>query len=140
MQVTLATLLADAVKRMPAGFLQAGGGQEVPSDEFLQWIADFPAQTVLLAMGVLWSSAVDAALRRGDEGGAMDAPLGSLRQVLGLLADQVLRRLDPRLRKKYEQLITELVYNRDVTQELKDAGVSTADSFQWLCVAPSPTL
>ena len=70
----------------------------------------------------------------------MDAPLGSLRQVLGLLADQVLRRLDPRLRKKYEQLITELVYNRDVTQELKDAGVSTADSFQWLCVAPSPTL
>lgn len=132
MQVTLATLLADAVKRMPAGFLQVGGSAEVPSDQFLQWIADFPAQTVLLAMGVLWSSAVDAALRREGQGDAMDAPLGSLRQVLGLLADQVLRRLDRRLRKKYEQLITELVYNRDVTQELKDAGVSTADSFQWL--------
>ena len=35
-------------------------------------------------------------------------------------------------RKKFEQLITELVHQHDVTRELIDGGVSDVNDFQWL--------
>ena len=133
MQTTLASLLSASVQRLPTGLFSVGGKGEL-GDDFLAWVAEYPAQTVLLAMGVLWGRAIDAVLRSGDGSDALEGPLASVRDVLNLLATQVLQRLEKQLRKKYEQLITELVYNRDVTRELKDSKVSTADSFQWLYV------
>jgi len=157
MQATLAALLAEAVGLLPPSFLmsahasfdtthqpdaKAGKAGAGLGPKFLSWVTQFPAQTVLLAMGVMWSAAVDAVLQDGEAaapsaGGdsaptGLEAPFQSLRAVLNLLADEVLRPLQPQLRKKYEQLITELVYNRDVTRELADSQVSTPDSFQWL--------
>ncbi|CAN0540765.1 unnamed protein product, partial [Ectocarpus sp. 12 AP-2014] len=48
------------------------------------------------------------------------------------MSESVLGESPPALRKKYEQLITELVRQRDATRRLKDVGTATTESFEWL--------
>ena len=44
----------------------------------------------------------------------------------------VLTDLTPEIRKKYEQLITDLVHQRVVTTQLVNEKVSSRDQFPWL--------
>ena len=49
------------------------------------------------------------------------------------MAETVLKELPPDSRKKFEQLITELVHQRDVVRNLIKDGVSSQKDFRWLC-------
>lgn len=48
-----------------------------------------------------------------------------------MLADKVLSDLPSETRKKYEQLITDLVHQKEVTSDLIAKGVTNRDQFEW---------
>lgn len=52
--------------------------------------------------------------------------------LLGSLASEVLKNLPPQMRKKYEQLITDFVHQRDVTRLLQRQGITSTKEFGWL--------
>lgn len=81
----------------------------------------FPAQIVALAAQVSWSSSVLTALKAAQAGtpGGLQACLEGLASRLLAMSESVLGESPPALRKKYEQLITELVRQRDATRRLK---------------------
>ncbi|OQR92538.1 dynein heavy chain [Achlya hypogyna] len=116
MRATLAGLLEDA--------LALGTG------DYLSWVAAFPAQVVLLATQVNWTEQIEAVLRsrRNDLTAVVEAVEG----LLQLLSERVLSDLPQDVRKKYEQLITELVHQRDVTRRLHKSQLTGADDFRWL--------
>ncbi|ETO35335.1 dynein heavy chain, partial [Reticulomyxa filosa] len=137
MRLTLASLLEEAL------FTHASP-QQVKS--YFEWIAKYPAQVVLLATQVRWSERVESVLQskskssdKNEENEEKDSNVNMCKlleeivSTLGLLANCVLQgTLESKMRKLYEQLITELVYQRDVTRTLiKDHVCSTSD-FQWL--------
>ena len=62
----------------------------------------------------------------------MITPL-QVEETLTILADSVLQDQLPVKRKKMEQLITELVHQRDVTRELIANKINSNKSFDWLC-------
>lgn len=47
----------------------------------------------------------------------------NINQTLEMLAERVLHDLEPQIRKKYEQLITDLVHQGEVTRSLITSGV-----------------
>ncbi len=53
-------------------------------------------------------------------------------ETLRVLANSVAQSLSPERRSKYEQLITELVHQRDVTRQLQTTGTASASDFEWL--------
>lgn len=81
----------------------------------------FPAQIVALAAQVSWSGSVLTALKASQAGtaGGLTACLEGLAWRLLAMSESVLGESPPALRKKYEQLITELVRQRDATRRLK---------------------
>ena len=56
-----------------------------------------------------------------------------LEQNLAILADRILMpQLEAERRSKYEQLVTELVHERDVTRSLVAHKAHSADDYEWL--------
>ena len=109
MHVSLATL-AKAVLGIVTG------GSDFSGASFLEWSHQFPAQIVLLATSVSWSDSVEKALPSS----GLDQSLDRIQNILQMLADEVLRDdLDSSRRKTYEQLITELVHQRDSSRRLR---------------------
>ncbi|CAM9966826.1 unnamed protein product, partial [Sphacelaria rigidula] len=101
---------------------------------FVALCNEFPAQIVALAAQVSWSSSTLMALKTGGAaaGGGLQACLDGLAWRLLAMSESVLGESPPALRKKYEQLITELVRQRDATRRLQDADGATPESFEWL--------
>jgi dynein heavy chain 1 len=56
----------------------------------------------------------------------------NIKVTLEMLAERVLHDLPGEIRKKYEQLITDLVHQREVTRQLINANVSNVSEFTWL--------
>jgi MoxR-like ATPase len=137
MQFTLATLLAESVSL--AGATQAPASTDQCDQEesrvaqFFQRIDRFPAQIALLSVQVLWSERVEAGLGKGI---AAEASLNLLLQdvmwSLQILADRVLLPLPGDTRKKYEQLITEFVRQRDTIRHLVQDNIQSPADFAWL--------
>ncbi|CAM9242548.1 unnamed protein product, partial [Chrysoparadoxa australica] len=124
MHRTLATLLMQATEE----------SKGLEGDAFVKWVGRFPAQIVALAVQVSWSAAVDAALKSvNDNPRHTTWPPQVLLGQLELMAESVLLDVPPQLRKKYEQLVTEMVHKRDVTRSLLEHGNAGVDSFKWLC-------
>jgi dynein heavy chain 1, cytosolic len=123
MQLTLATLLEQAVNE-----------DKSTSDKqvFVEWANKFPAQVMILATQINWSMGVDAALNADDSTSALNEKVASLEWKLSVMAETVLEELPPDSRKKYEQMITELVHQRDVIRDLIKSGVSSPTDFKWL--------
>lgn len=92
-----------------------------PSQTFVGLCNQFPAQIVALAAQVSWSGSVLTALKAAQAGtsGGLQACLEGLAWRLLAMSESVLGESPPALRKKYEQLITELVRQRDATRRLK---------------------
>lgn len=130
MKFTLATLLEQAVKEDTYSAQETTGSDS--GESFVNWATKFPAQVMILATQVNWSMGVDQALESKDSSSALNTMLLSLEWKLKVMATTVLQELPPDSRKKFEQLITELVRQRDVVRSLIDAGVSDAFDFQWL--------
>ena len=106
----------------------------------VSWTEKYPAQIVILSMLVQWSMSIDSALAIDLNGETKSNPIDELKSVLSTLesklsvmAETVLKRdVVPNMRKKYEQVITELVHQRDVTRTLIENGVSNKMDFSWL--------
>ena len=126
MKLSLAELLGEAVLAFDALM----DGSAIDASSFNDYVATFPAQIVVLATQVVWTTSVDTALASGGE------RLQSLHEVmvklLGLLASTVLGNLDLLMRKKCEHLITEFVHQRDIIAKLISAKASTATHHLWL--------
>ena len=82
---------------------------------------------------VHWSMGIDTALRvDGSSQEELNQVLRSIECKLEIMAETVLLDLPSESRKKFEQLITELVHQRDVTRSMIDGGVSDVNDFRWL--------
>jgi dynein heavy chain 1 len=131
MQNTLAKLLLDAVQQDSSSAL--GSGNDEDRHHFIEWAKQFPAQVMILATLINWSMSVDAALsEEGSSKSSLAKVLSTVEGKLEVMAQTVLLDLPSEARKKFEQLITELVHQRDVTQSLLDESVSSSSDFKWL--------
>jgi dynein heavy chain 1 len=130
MKTTLALLLEDAVNE--DSFSADTQLDDSSKEKFVEWTTKFPAQVMILAAQINWSMGVDSALAQDESA----KPLGEVLQVtkwkLEVMANTVLLELPPDSRKKFEQLITELVRQRDIVRSLIDENVSSATDFRWL--------
>ena len=136
MQATLAILLADATSQGSAMRASTAVWSESQREsEFFSWIDRYPAQIALLAVQVMWSERVESILSLGEAAEAptlMDEFCAHIQWCLQILADIVLRPLASDARKKYEQLITEFVRQRDVIRSLRHDRISSEKDFTWL--------
>jgi len=107
-------------------------------EAYFQWVESYPAQVALLATQVRWSELVEdrlTALQNNpteESHQAMADLLEEIRGTLTILSERVLFDLKPALRKLLEQLITELVYQRDTTRMLISKKICTPTDFAWL--------
>ncbi|XP_011404630.2 PREDICTED: cytoplasmic dynein 1 heavy chain 1-like [Amphimedon queenslandica] len=126
MRLTLATLLAKAVEDIS----QFSGGEMRVSD-YIEWVDKYQAQLIVLAAQINWSSNVEDALVNGG-GDGLVAVLKIVEDTLTVLADSVLQEQPPVRRKKLENLITELVHQRDTTRLLVKREIKSSKAFDWL--------
>jgi dynein heavy chain 1 len=129
MKTTLALLLQKAVAE------DAFAGSDFTDEkaaEFVDWASKFPAQVMILAAQINWSSSVDKALDTQSASEDLTKVLKVLVWKLEVMANTVLLELPPDSRKKFEQLITELVRQRDVVRSLVKEKVSSSNDFRWL--------
>ena len=129
MKNTLALLLEQAVSEDASSGLSPG---EDGKKEFVEWAMKFPAQVMILATQINWSMGVDKALHQDDSSTGLKDKLAGLEWKLEVMAETVLLELPPESRKKFEQMITELVHQRDVVRDLIDQEVSSPTDFRWL--------
>lgn len=128
MKSTLAYLLEQAVTEdNSSGNKDAG---EQGEEAFVTWATKFPAQVMILGAQVNWSHSVDKALNEDPK--TLSAVLETIKWKLEVMAQTVLRELPSDSRKKFEQLITELVRQRDVVRNLVDDSVTSPTDFRWL--------
>jgi dynein heavy chain 1 len=129
MHSTLALLLEDAVSEDASS--KDAMSTEEGKKAFVDWATKFPAQVMILATLINWSMGVDQALQADDSASGLQAVIDGLEAKLEIMAKTVLLDLPSESRKKFEQLITELVHQRDATRGLLDAGVADPDDFRW---------
>ena len=132
MQLSLATKLEKAV-------LEIGAMDYINQvDTFIKWIERYPAQITVLSSQVLWSASIECALtgvktlQSLPDNFTLDKEEGIINNMLSALSDQVLKDITVDMRKKLEQLITELVHQRDVVRLLSAKRVENANAFDWL--------
>jgi dynein heavy chain 1 len=130
MQDTVATLLEEAVKE--DSFTDSMERNEANKERFIEWTTKFPAQVMILAAQINWSMGVDHALVDSDSSKSLGSFLKALEWKLEVMATTILKDLPPDSRKKFEQLITELVRQRDVVRQLIHLNVSDPQDFRWL--------
>lgn len=119
---TVASLLKDAVSAFPKD-----------NAEFLDWISKFPAQVVILSSQTSWTQKIEDALSVSAKSGEkISDALQVLEGQLKALSTNVLQDLPSELRKKSEQLLTEMVHQRDVTRLIVSNDVNSKTDFKWL--------
>ncbi|XP_077296363.1 dynein heavy chain, cytoplasmic isoform X2 [Arctopsyche grandis] len=135
MRVTLASRLKEAVSDVK----QFRDGALDPA-AFMAWCDKYQAQIVVLAVQIMWSEEVEAALQSVSSSTepkagvkALQPALKQVEATLNVLADSVLQEQPPLRRRKLEHLINEFVHKRTVTRRLISAEVSGPRSFEWLC-------
>jgi dynein heavy chain 1, cytosolic len=130
MQETLAILLEQAVESN--SFSVGMDFDDTSKTKFVEWTTKFPAQVMILAAQISWSMGVDKALGDVDSTKSLKSFLFILEWKLEVMATTILKDLPAESRKKFEQLITELVRQRDVVRHLIDSKVSDPSDFRWL--------
>lgn len=126
MKLTLAELLAEAVEQ----FEPIYNASEIDQTAFNDFLANYPAQIVVLASQAVWTGAVQTSLENG--GTSLQSLYDAQVRVLELLAATVLGDLDTINRKKCEHMITEFVHQRDVIAKLIQLNASTPTHYMWL--------
>ncbi|OKL56213.1 Dynein heavy chain, cytoplasmic [Talaromyces atroroseus] len=126
MKLTLAELLAEAVEQFETIY----DTNEVDQTAFNDYLANYPAQIVVLASQVVWTNAVHKSLENG--GGNLSTLFDAEVRILELLAATVLGELDGITRKKCEHMITEFVHQRDVIAKLMKFNATTPTHYLWL--------
>lgn len=129
MKSTLAILLEQAVSE--DNFTADSSLDDTTKTRFVEWATKFPAQVMILAAQVNWSMGVDKGLGEADSKSSLKKVLSVLEWKLEVMATTVLQELPPDHRKKFEQLITEVVRQRDVVRSLIEEEVSDPTDFRW---------
>jgi dynein heavy chain 1 len=119
MRVTLSSLLETAHNEMPTD-----------DAKLLAWVHDYPAQVVILASQVAWTHNVERALSQSE--GDLTTAQTVLEARLKALSESVLSEMAPALRQKCEQLLTEMVHQRDVLRILVTQKVQSISDFNWM--------
>ena len=132
MRTLLAALLQAAIRAALAMAVGSGGASLAAMAEFVAWVDAYPTQIVILARQVLWSQQVEAALAAGGRPKNMETTQAQIGTLLADMADRVLLELPLGRCKKYKQLITDMVHQRDVTRSLIDEGITSETDFLWL--------
>lgn len=128
MKNTLALLLGEALAE-----LQALHDAGMDRAAYLAWIDKFPAQLVQLSAQILWTQNTEKAfLALVSAPGAVADVLKGVEATLATLANSVMSDVQATKRVKYEQLITELVHERDVLRKLIKGKTATSKDFAWL--------
>lgn len=130
MQTTLALLLEEAVKE--DAFSANSKLDQKSKSKFIEWATKFPAQVMILAAQINWSMGADKALGSSNSSQGLADVLRVIEWKLEVLAATVLQELPPDSRKKFEQMITELVRERDVIRVIIDEKVDSPTDFRWL--------
>jgi dynein heavy chain 1, cytosolic len=103
------------------------------SVDLLPWINKYPAQICILVMQLAWTKACEDALRDSKSSKPLlEATLKQLDDRLHSLSLSVLQNMEAELRQKTEQLLTEMVHQRDVSRSLLAKYVSSHTDFGWL--------
>lgn len=125
MRLSLAYYLSETVDELRTFYKEA---VNVSAADLLVWIERHPAQIVVLAMQIVWTELVEAAITSGklEDTGEL---IGT---TLNVLADTVLQDIPVLQRRKAEHLITDLVHQRDVVRSLLHSGVRDLNNFDWL--------
>ncbi|KAJ6102543.1 hypothetical protein N7486_004970 [Penicillium sp. IBT 16267x] len=126
MKLTLAELLGEAIEQFDTLY----SAPEVDRTAFNDFLANYPAQIVVLASQVVWTHAVQKSLE--EEGTNLSALYASQVRILELLAATVLGELDAITRKKCEHMITEFVHQRDTISKLIQSNATTPTHYLWL--------
>lgn len=126
MKSTLADLLVEAIKQYQDIF----AAPIVDESMFSRYMEAFPAQIIVLATQVVWTSSVEAAL--GNGGKDLKQLYDTEVRLLETLAATVLGDLHLLMRKKCEHLITACVHQRDVIGRLMERSASSITHYMWL--------
>ena len=126
MKSTLADLLTEAIEH----YKQVFQAPNFDISTFNEYIAAFPAQIVVLATQVVWTTSVEDAL--ASEGEGLQELYEFEVKLLDALASTVLKDLDFLTRKKCEHLITECVHQRDVLGRLIKVSATSPNHYLWL--------
>ena len=126
MKLTLAELLGEAVEQFDTLY----NATEVDRTAFNDFLANYPAQIVVLASQVVWTNVVQKSLENG--GANLSELYDAEVRILELLAATVLGELDAITRKKCEHMITEFVHQRDTISKLIESHASTPTHHLWL--------
>jgi dynein heavy chain 1 len=126
MKITLAELLGEASEQFETLY----SSDDVDPTGFNNFLANYPAQIVVLASQVTWTNAVQRSLEEG--GSSLPTLHRAEVRILELLAATVLGELDPITRKKCEHMITEFVHQRDCISKLISLNATTATHYHWL--------
>jgi dynein heavy chain 1 len=100
-------------------------------DYSLTWIERFPAQVITLVAQIQWTAFTEKSFT-GSENTSLPKLLDFIDGWLKELAKTVLLSLKPLTRKKCENLITELVRQRDTTKAMMSSSINDDASFDWL--------
>ncbi|PVU91581.1 hypothetical protein BB561_004323 [Smittium simulii] len=129
MQNTLADLMSDAVAQsdfiLPSNLSIDDNGLD-------KWIDKFPAQLIVVASQIKWTNLIETSLSGSNQKADLSNTLKSVEVTLQHLADKVLTNLSFISRKKMENLITELVHQRDLTRDLIECNISDKNCFSWI--------
>ncbi|CAG8487876.1 5917_t:CDS:10 [Dentiscutata erythropus] len=130
MRISLAECLKDAVNELNTFYL----AEELDTPTFLEWIQKYPAQLVVVAVQIVWTTSVETSLEQsgGKEQEPLNGALNYVLRALDVLADTVLQDLPSTQRKKCEHMITELVHQRDTIRQLQRDKISSPKDFAWL--------
>ncbi|XP_012283270.1 dynein beta chain, ciliary [Orussus abietinus] len=98
-----------------------------------QWLFDYPAQVSLCGTQIWWTSEVNAAFERLEEGyeNAIKDYLKKQISQLSTLISLLLGELSKQDRQKVMTICTIDVHSRDVVAKLVQAKVETSQAFQW---------
>ncbi|EFC48546.1 hypothetical protein NAEGRDRAFT_55628 [Naegleria gruberi] len=98
-----------------------------------QWVFQFPAQIVIVASRVWFTSEVNSAFERQEEGNknALKDYYNQLKDQLAKLTTLVQGELTPGDRKKIITLITVDVHNRDIVLKLIEEKAESSQVFTW---------
>jgi dynein heavy chain 1 len=101
---------------------------------FFSWISKYPVQIIILAIQLNWTFLCEKALKGGmDAVKKLNSVVALLEKKLHMLSLSVLESsMSIDLRRKCEQLLTEMVHQRDVLRSLIEQKVSSLYDFGWM--------
>eukprot|EP00917_Polyrhabdina_sp_WS-2016_P007442 GHVP01016658.1.p1 GENE.GHVP01016658.1~~GHVP01016658.1.p1 ORF type:complete len:4656 (-),score=837.71 GHVP01016658.1:4666-18633(-) len=101
-------------------------------DSLLDWMRQFPAQVLVLSVQVKWTSDVERCLKDTKNSSSLNSVRTVCANFLASLSTITLTIRDPNIIQKVVQIITEVVFQRDVIDKLTQKKVSSIKDFTWL--------